>query len=185
MEEKNSKVNANRTGSSKSGANKKLLIFLALIIIVIVVVVVVVVNNRGNSEGGSQVGEQGQTQFYREEEGTKINTSKELSKTKEFEGLEISNVSLTEFEDNSTFTATLTNKTDGVSGDFFLDLKFVDKDNNEIATISCKVDPVDPGQSIELNASATASLANAYDYSIAKQQNNVQTENVDTSEISE
>ena len=76
MEEKNNKANVNMTSNVKSKVNKKILIFLALIIIVIVVVVVVVINNRGKSEEGSQVGEQGQTVFYREEEGTKINTSK-------------------------------------------------------------------------------------------------------------
>lgn len=171
MEEKGKNVKTKNANSSKSGVNKKVLVFLALVVIVIVVIAVVVINNKEKQQETTQGGEQGQTQtqFYKEEEGTKINTSEKLSQTKEFEGLEISNVALTESENNSTFTATLTNKTNGVSGDFFLDLKFVDKDNNEIATISCKVDSVEPGQSIELNASATANLANAYDYIISKQ----------------
>lgn len=162
MEEKEKKK---KTKTNKS----KAILILALIIVIIVILVVLVVKNKKSQENANQTATQGETQFYREEEGTKINTSNKLTETKEIEGLEITNASLSEFENNSTFIATLTNKTDSASGEFYLDLKFVDKDNNEIATISCYVDKVEPGKSIELNAAATASLANAYDYTITKQ----------------
>ena len=165
----NSKVNEKRANESKPNGNKIWILVLLLLIIVVIVVVVFVNRKSETSENTVQSEETEQTQYYREEEGTKINTSSKLSEIKEFEGLEISNVTLTEEADNSTFIAAVKNNNNSTSGEFFLDLKFVDKDNNEIATISCYVDKVEPGQSVELNASATANLANAYDYSITKQ----------------
>lgn len=165
------KTNRGKTkNGNNSNSKRNRIIFLLLLLIIVVIVVVVVVNNKNSNENTNQAGEQEQTQFYREEDGEKINTSKKLSETKEFEGLEISNPNLTEIEKNSSFIATLKNNTNSASGEFFLDLKFVDKNNNEIATISCYVDRVEPGQTVELNASATASLANAYDYTVSRQQ---------------
>ncbi len=170
MEKEKSKTKSKKTNSEKNTKlNRNKLLFILVVIIVIIIIAVVLVKNNDSKENTDQNEISGETQFYREEEGTKINTSNKLAETKEIEGLEITNANLSEYENNSTFIATLTNKTNTASGEYYLDLKFVDKDNNEIATISCYVDKVEPGQSIELNAAATASLADAYDYIVTRQ----------------
>lgn len=101
-------------------------------------------------------------------DGTKINTSEELSKIKSIEGLEISNIKVTESNNTTKLTADVKNTTSQKSGDFGVKIKFVDKEGKDIATLSGYIDEVEAGESVELIASIGQDVVNAYNVIISK-----------------
>ena len=155
---------------------KELLIIL-LIILFFLIVITIAVNSRDDREGEEipQTLEIGVTEENKVEEfvevqenGSKVNTSEELKKTKTIDGLEISNIRLVENNNVSQILADITNLTNETLGDFPVDIIVRDKEGNEITTIGGYIDKVNPGETAQLNASATSDFANAYDFEIVK-----------------
>ena len=156
---------------------KELMIVL-LIIIVLLIVIIVAVNankNKGNEENTQTpaigVVEENKVEEFVEvqEDGSKVNTSEELKKTKTIDGLEISNIRLVENNNVSQVVADVKNPTSKTLGDFPIDIVVKDKAGKEITTIGAYIDKVNPGETVELNASATSDFANAYDFEIVKE----------------
>lgn len=108
-------------------------------------------------------------EFVKVENGLRTNTSERFSKPREIEGLEINNIRLTENGDVTILLADVKNKTEEVGGDFGVDIKILDKEGNEIMSLAGYIDKVNPGETVQLNASATSDFANAYDFDITKQ----------------
>lgn len=102
------------------------------------------------------------------EDGTRLNTSDKLHETKKFEGMEITDFQLTENNNVSLLLGTITNTSNGVVGGYPVRIKVVDKEGNEIITVEAYIGELEPGQSTQLNTSATFDYANAYDFSISK-----------------
>ena len=155
---------------------KELMIVL-LIIIVLLIVIIVAVNankNKGNEENTQTpaigVVEENKVEEFVEvqEDGSKVNTSEELKKTKTIDGLEISNIRLVENNNVSQVVADVTNPTNGTLGDFPVEIIVKDKEGNEITRIGGYIDRVNAGETVQLNASATSDFANAYDFEIVK-----------------
>lgn len=102
------------------------------------------------------------------EDGTKVNTSSKLAKTRIVDDLEITNIQLVLKDEISTITADVINNTNEVKGNFNVELKIIDKKGNEFITLSAYVERVEPGQTVRLDAAATLDFANAYDIEITK-----------------
>ena len=155
---------------------KELMIVLFIIIVLLIVIIVAVnVNkNKGNEENTQTpaigVVEENKVEEFVEvqEDGSKVNTSEELKKTKTIDGLEISNIRLVENNNVSQIVADIKNPTNKTLGDFPVDIIVKDKEGKEITTIGAYIDKVNPGETVELNASATSDFANAYDFEIVK-----------------
>jgi len=155
---------------------KKKELIIVLIIVAVLVGVILIARNKDNGEGQVQNPQQqvGKAEEKKEEfvevqaDGTKVNTSNQLSKTKTIDGLEISNIRLTEKGNVSQILADVKNPTSSVKGDFPIDIKILDKTGKEIAKIGGYIDKVQPGATAELNASATVDFANAYDFEVSK-----------------
>ena len=161
---------------------KKIMIVLGLIIVVLVAVIIGKSMNKTPQVDPNSVGMQQEVnnnvdpnelkfrdKFVQvQEDGSKLNISEELQKTKIVEGLEISNIKVVENNNVTQVTANIKNPTDKTLGDFPVDIKIFDKNGKEIATIGGFIDKVKPGESTELNASATVGFANAYDFQIIK-----------------
>ena len=156
---------------------KELLIIL-LIILFFSIVITIAVNSRDDRdvEETPQAPEIGVTEENEveefvevQEDGSKVNTSEELKKTKTIDGLEISNIRLVENNNVSQIVADITNPTNETLGDFPVDIIVRDKEGNEITTIGGYIDKVNPGETAQLNASATSDFANAYDFEIVKE----------------
>ena len=156
---------------------KELLIIL-LIILFFLIVITIAVNSRDDrdSEETPQTPEIGVTEENKveefvevQEDGSKVNTSEELKKTKTIDGLEISNIRLVENNNVSQVVADITNTTNETIGDFPVDIIVRDKEGNEITTIGGYIDKVNPGETAQLNASATSDFANAYDFEVVKE----------------
>ena len=155
---------------------KELLIIL-LIILFFLIVITIAVNSRDDREVEEipqtpEIGvtEENEVEEFVEvqEDGSKVNTSEELKKTKTIDGLEISNIRLVENNNVSQIVADITNPTNETLGDFPVDIIVRDKEGNEITTIGGYIDKVKPGETAQLNASATSDFANAYDFEVVK-----------------
>jgi len=154
---------------------KEIMIVSGIIIVLSLVIIIgVKVNQNNDSEYISpQVGANGQEkspeEFVEQKlDGTKVNTSETLSKTKQVEGLEVSNIRLTEKNNVSHIVADVKNSTSSEKGGFAVDIIVLDKQGKEIAKLGAYIDKVNPGATVELNTSATVDFANAYDFKISK-----------------
>lgn len=156
---------------------KDLMIVLGVAIVLLLVIIIGVKVKNNNKIDPNADGQQTQNNVTNEiieefvevqEDGSKVNTSEELTKTKKVDGLEISNISVVENNNVTQVTAQIKNPTNKTLGDFPVDIKVLDKNGKEIATIGGFIDRVAPGETAELNASATVDFANAYDFEIIK-----------------
>ena len=154
---------------------KELMIVLAIIIVLLIVIIVGVSGKKENKvdlEQKPEVGaiEENKVEEFVEEklDGTKVNTSSELSKTKTIDGLEINNIRLIGSGNASQLIADVKNPTDKTLGDFEVKIVLLDKEGKELVTVGGYIDKVEPGETIELNSSVTVDVTNAYDFKISK-----------------
>ena len=154
---------------------KELMVVLTIIIILLIVIIVGASGKKENKVDLEQKPEVGEIEENKAEEfvevkidGTKVNTSNELSKTKTIEGLEISNIRLTENGNVSQLIADVKNPTNKTLGDFAVNIIIIDKTGKELAKIGGYIDKVEAGETVQLNSSVTVDVANAYDFKISK-----------------
>ena len=154
--------------------NEKIVIGV-LVLITVIVIIVALVNRSKNEENNNNITNTIIEQNDVEEEfvntladGTKLNTSEELHKTKTFDGMEISDFQLTENGNVTLLLGIITNTSNVEKGGYPVDIKVLDKEGKEIITIGAYISKLQPGQSTQLNTSATFDYANAYDFEITK-----------------
>lgn len=103
------------------------------------------------------------------EDGTKLNNSTELNKEREYKGLKISNIQLTEKNGMTVLLANVENVSGKDINDFTdIDITFYDKDKNKIETIEGLIIPLKAGRKTQLNASVTFDYSNAYTFEITE-----------------
>lgn len=148
---------------------KKLILILSIITIVVVIAAIVIKNSSTNKKNENNSVQQPEEEFVDVlEDGTRLNTSDKLHETKTFEGMEISNFQVTEKDNVTVLLGTVTNVSDTTKGGYPINIKIVDKDGNEIVMVGAFLGTLKPGESTQLNTSATFDYANAYDFSITK-----------------
>lgn len=101
-------------------------------------------------------------------DGTKINTSEKMRDTKKIDGLEIKVQQFTEQEGMITLLGTITNTTQETKGDYLVNIILQKADGKELQTIQGYINPVEAGETIQLNISKTSTAINAYSYKIEK-----------------
>ena len=97
--------------------------------------------------------------------GSKINTSKNFTKTKKFLNYEFKNAALSYFDGETTFTADVTNlksKTKSV----LVEIIFYNDKKEAISKMGTYIRELEKEETMELNASITRDMANAYDYKV-------------------
>ena len=144
--------------------------FLIILIIISIVILAILYMIRGNDkeeveEETNQIEEEYVNKL---EDGTRINTSDKLHETKTIDGLTISNFQLTEKENMTILLGTITNNTEETKGGYPVDIRIIDENGNEIITVGGYIGKLEPGESMQLNSSATFDYANAYDFEITK-----------------
>ena len=150
--------------------NEKIMIAVLIVIVIIVTIVFFVTRKENKKVEENVVKEEQQQEEYVQvlDDGTKLNKSDKLNETKVFDGLEISNIQLTESNNLSVLLGTITNTSTTTKGGYSVDIKIIDEDENEIVTMAGYISELEPGESTQLNASATFDYANAYDFIIEK-----------------
>ena len=139
----------------------------AITIILIVVVSFIVMNN---SKKEDEENEEENNMSYKLEDGTRLNVSDKLSEAKKFEGMEISDIQITEKDNLTVLLAKITNISNEKQGGYVINIKIIDEQGEEIKTVPFLVKELKPGETTQLNASATFNFVNAYDFVVSKKE---------------
>ena len=148
-----------------------IILLVAVVIIAIVFFVLLKVGNKedtGEGQDATTTNEVANEEKYTEqlEDGTKLNTSEEFNSNKTYGNLEIGNVQYTSKDGVSVLLADVTN-----NGSTRHEVEIVKitilGDNNEVITeIKPVIGDIEPGETIKLNASISADVTNARDFTI-------------------
>lgn len=103
-----------------------------------------------------------------QEDGTRLNKSEKFSTTKIVEGLEISNIRLTEKDNVTQIFADVKNTTDKSVEGFFVTITFLNKDGETIVILGGYIPSVEANGTATLNTNSTGDFANAYDFTVAR-----------------
>ncbi|MFR8234263.1 MAG: hypothetical protein ACLVA2_07700 [Clostridia bacterium] len=172
VKEGTSKKTINNQPKKTMRKSEKRLILILVIITIIVTAIYFVVKNKTNELDGNnnntEIQNQSQENISILEDGTKLNISNKIKETKKIDGLEFTDMEITEKDNVTVILANIKNTTNEIKGNYPINIKVVDKDSKEIITISGYIGEVKPNQSITFNASATFDFSNAYDIIITK-----------------
>lgn len=146
-------------------------LLIAIVVIVLIVVIVKAVGNKKEDGKSTAQGQNANNEYITVlEDGGRKNNSDKVVATKMLEGLEISNISLTERGGITTLLADVKNSTDKENGDFTITIRLTDKDGKEILNTTGYLEKVPAGETRQINANITADVANAYNLEITKAQ---------------
>ncbi len=150
---------------------KKLILILVIITVVVGVIAFFAMrgNNNKNNNGTQQANKENVTEEYVQklEDGSKLNVSEELRKTKTLDGLEFTNIQLKEIGGITTLLADVENKTSSATDEKVVSVKILDKSGNTITELKGIIDSIQPSAKAQLNIAVTADVANAYNFEIS------------------
>ena len=104
-----------------------------------------------------------------EEDGTRVNTSDKIKRAKfTIDGLEISNIQLSEIVGKTSLKADVKNTTEEKKGDIELTITLCKKDGSVLVEMGGYIGTVEAGATSKIDAAATLDYANAYDIKIER-----------------
>lgn len=149
-------------------ASEKKMIAILITITIVVIIIAIVIGNSGNkSKEETTTTEQEETTQVLED-GTLLNNSDKLHETKKLEGMEITDIQLTENEEETLLIGTITNTSNTEQGGYVVSIKMIDKQGNEIKTLDAYIGKLKPEKSMQFSTSATFDSSNVYDFTMIK-----------------
>ncbi len=152
---------------------KRWVILLVAVLIIAIVLIVVLVNSNKNKEKGqvaqggqSQIEDKGENYTTELNDGTKINTGEEFNTTKKYGDLEISNIQYTEKDGMTVLLADVTNKGSTTHENEIVKITILGENDEELSTTKPVIGKIEPGETVKINATITADVANAKDFRI-------------------
>ena len=147
--------------------NEKRMILILLLVLVIAIIIFAVNKNSNKNKGENQT-EENNTEKYVQvlEDGTKLNTSSELSKAKQVGAYKFENMQLTEQNGQTVLLADVTNTGNTATNMQLVDVTLLDKNGKEIVKVGGIISPLQPGAKTQFNTSMTLDYANTYDFKI-------------------
>lgn len=154
--------------------NEKILIGVLVLAVIIVILIGVFVKKDDEEVVAQDPNTQQQGESQEEEEqyttelddGTKINTSEEFNSSKTYKDLTISNIQFTERDDMSVLLADVTNNGTSAHEPEIVKITILGDNEEVITEIKPVIGDIQPGETVQLNASITADVANAKDFRI-------------------
>ena len=152
----------------KKQEKRVILILLAVLAIVIIALVINKNAKKENKENKAETANNTVTEEFVQvlEDGTKLNTSEQLNKTKQVGAYKFENMQLTEQGSQTVLLADVTNTSSSATNMQLLDVTLLDKNGKEIVTIGGIISPLQPGAKTQFNTSMTLDYANTYDFKI-------------------
>lgn len=148
-------------------------IVFAIIAVIMVIAIIIIVNiakaTRGKDEVESDNKELQNVEKYvtNLEDGTKINTSKELNNTKKYKEIEISNIQFTYKDGVSVLLADVKNNGSTTSEMQIIKMQILDENNEVIDELAPVMPEIQPGETEQLNVIISgANCVNAKDFKI-------------------
>ena len=149
-------------------SNQKRWMVLVGIIVVLIIVLAIVFSGRGNNETVQGEREENEEIYVTElEDGTKLNTSEDLNNEKRYGNLVISNMQYTEQNGMTVMLADVTNEGSTVHEPEIVTITIYGENNEVITELHPAIGRIEPGETIKINATSTADVANARDYEIS------------------
>ena len=147
---------------------KRMILILLVVLIIVIIAFVVNKNSNKNKENENTAEENNTTEEFVQvlEDGTKLNTSEQLSKTKQVGNYKFENMQLTEQGSQTVLLADVTNTGSTATDIQLVDVTLLDKEGKEIVTVGGIISPLQPGASTQFNSSMTLDYANTYDFKI-------------------
>ena len=147
---------------------KKRNIIIILAVIAVIAIIIFAVNKNSNKNKGENQTEENNTEKYVQvlEDGTKLNTSSELSKAKQVGAYKFENMQLTEQGSQTVLLADVTNTGSSATELQLVDVTLLDKNGKEIVKVGGIISPLQPGAKTQFNTSMTLDYANTYDFKI-------------------
>lgn len=155
--------------SNEKGISKVTLILCTIGMILVIILIWSTINNNSKKVGANANSslENAQNQFAQGlADGSRLNTSEKLMKDKRIDGLEITNICLKELGGITTLLTDVKNVTKSEITEKIITIDILDKSGNKITTARAVINNMAPGETIELNASVTADVSNAYDFKV-------------------
>ncbi len=156
---------------------KKISIGIVILIIIIGVIVFAVnafssknKNNGTNNTSENVLEDISNTEFVTVlSDGTKQNKSEKLKEVKtSVEGLEISNMMITQKDNLSTVVANVKNVSEKTINGQEVEIRILDKNENLIISFEGYINKINPNEEMVFSTQVTADFTNAYDYRIFK-----------------
>ena len=150
-------------------SEKRMILILLVVLIIAIVVFAISKNANKKNKGNENTVEENNTveEFVQVlEDGTKLNTSEQLSKTKQVGNYKFENMQLTEQGSQTVLLADVTNTGSTTTDIQLVDVTLLDKNGNEIVTVGGIISPLQPVSSTQFNSSMTLDYANTYDFKI-------------------
>ena len=153
----------------KKKEKRMILILLVVLVIAIIIFAISKNSNKGNKGTENNTTEENTAveEFVEVlEDGTKLNTSEQLSKTKQVGPYKFENMQLTEQGSQTVLLADVTNTSSSVTDMKLVDVTLLDKEGKEIITVGGIISPLQSGAKTQFNTSMTLDYANTYDFKI-------------------
>ena len=150
-------------------SNQKRWMILVGVIVVLIIVLAIVFSTRGGSNNEVVQGESERNEeiYVTElEDGTKLNTSEDFNNEKRYGNLVIRNMQYTEQNGMTVMLADVTNEGSTVREPEIVTITIYGENNEVITELHPAIGRIESGETIKINASSTADVANAKDYSI-------------------
>ena len=152
----------------KKQEKRMILILLAVLAIVIIALVINKNAKKENKENKAETANNTVTEEFVQvlEDGTKLNTSEQLNKTKQVGAYKFENMQLTEQGSQTVLLADVTNTGSSATELQLVDVTLLDKNGKEIVKVGGIISPLQPGAKTQFNTSMTLDYANTYDFKI-------------------
>lgn len=138
---------------------------LVILILFAMIIIVMKVASRFSRESSGDINKR--EEFVQVlDDGTKLNTSTRLRKTKIVDGLKFENIQLTTKQGQSVLLADVENNTGKDIDVMLLDIILLDKNGNELTTIGGIIGELKDGEKQLLDSSVASDYANAYDFKV-------------------
>lgn len=147
---------------------KQIIIMIGVMLAIILILFVVKTVQKGDESEVEVAGTQTQEFVEKQEDGTNLNTSEELKKTKKVGSLEFTNITLTSKDGESYLTANVKNTGSSKAGDEFIKIAVLDKEGKELTTLNVYIETLDAGKETTLSSKTSSDFVNAHDFRISK-----------------
>jgi len=145
---------------------KQVIIMIGIMVKSIVILLVIKsVKKKDNEEFDTT---QIDTYVEKKEDGTKLNTSEELRKTKKLGELEFADIRLTSKDGESYLEAKVKNTGTSKTGDEFIKITIFDKEKKVLNTINIYLGTIEEGEEINLSSKTSSDFVNAYDFEVSR-----------------
>ena len=153
---------------------KRWIVLLIAVLVIAIVLIVVLVNGRAknkeqmpeNNVDTNQEVQNVEQYVTQLDDGTKLNNSELFNSVKTYKDLEISNIQFTEKNGLSVLLADVKNNATTSHEEEVVKIVLLGENDETIATLRVLIGKIEPGETSQINTTASADYANAKDFKV-------------------